>query len=207
MPEQQNKSFFDGVKSLLETPYLAGVTPWNQSGFSGTEARWNQLRRPVADCVDRSGTFLDIGCANGYLMECVERWTAERGLRVEAHGLDISEELVKLAQQRLPHKANLLHIGNAWDWTPPHRYDIVNTDLCYVPADLRGSYVKRLLDLFVAEDGLLLISEYRPTKEADDPRWATDTLTEWGHNIVRTASGHDLNGGKELTRVTVISKR
>ncbi|HEU4964151.1 MAG TPA: class I SAM-dependent methyltransferase [Bacilli bacterium] len=206
MTERNRDEFFTGVKDLLEPIYMTGETPWNQSGFSGTEERWNRLRRPIAACIDRSGTYLDIGCANGYLMECVARWTEVRGLQVTPHGLDISEELVKLAQRRLPAYADRLYAGNAWEWTPPQTFDFVSTELVYVPEDLRQAYIERLLNLFVAEDGLLLLSEYRPTKEADNPNWASEYIEAWGYPIDRIESGIDLNG-KELTRVTVISKR
>ncbi|MGZ4164665.1 MAG: class I SAM-dependent methyltransferase, partial [Tumebacillaceae bacterium] len=100
--QQETAQYFTEMKNVLEPLYLAGETPWNQSGFAGSEERWIRLRKPIADCIERSGRFLDIGCANGYLMECVTRWTAERGLHVEAHGLDISEDFVELAKRRLP---------------------------------------------------------------------------------------------------------
>jgi 2-polyprenyl-3-methyl-5-hydroxy-6-metoxy-1,4-benzoquinol methylase len=48
-----------------------------------------------------NGTFLDVGCANGHLMECLERWTAQKGYRLERYGLDISPELIGVARQRL----------------------------------------------------------------------------------------------------------
>jgi SAM-dependent methyltransferase len=203
---QVTEQYFDEMKSMLEPVYLAGETPWNQSGFSGTEERWNRLRRPIADCIDRSGRFLDIGCANGYLIECVVHWTKERGLEVEPYGLDISAEFVELAQRRLPQWADRLFVGNAWTWVPPQRFDFVSTELVYVPEELRRDYVQRLLDLFVADDGTLLLSEYRASRDADRPNWASEYVGKWGHAIERIESGIDISG-KELTRVTVVRKK
>jgi hypothetical protein len=34
-------------------------------------------------------------------MECLERWTAQKGYRLERYGLDISPELIGVARQRL----------------------------------------------------------------------------------------------------------
>jgi 2-polyprenyl-3-methyl-5-hydroxy-6-metoxy-1,4-benzoquinol methylase len=106
--------WFENTLDVLETAYLSHVEPWRQSGMSGPEERWASLRKPVADCIDRDGAFLDIGCANGYLLECVLRWTAERGLRIDPYGLDISHRLVDLARQRLPQYAGNFFVNNAF---------------------------------------------------------------------------------------------
>src|SRR5512135_2563515 len=102
MNSEELAQWFDKVRNTLETAYLAHDEPWRQSGMSGPQARWDSLRRNVADCIDRSGSFLDIGCANGYLLECCLRWTEERGLGLEPFGLDLSEKLIELAKRRLP---------------------------------------------------------------------------------------------------------
>jgi hypothetical protein len=39
--------------------------------------------------VNRDGTFLDVGCANGHLMECSVTWLAEPGVSIEPYGLEI----------------------------------------------------------------------------------------------------------------------
>jgi trans-aconitate methyltransferase len=125
------------------------LAPWQQSSFSGPESRWIALRRPVADCIDRSGTFCDVGCANGYLAECVARWTAERGLAVDVYGVDISPALVALAQRRLPALASHFSIANARTHRPIRRFDFVRTKLVYVPADDEAGLVAHLLAEYV----------------------------------------------------------
>lgn len=52
--------------------------------------------------LDRSGTFLDVGCANGLLMSSVAKWSADRGLAVEPYGVEISPRLADLARRRYP---------------------------------------------------------------------------------------------------------
>jgi ubiquinone/menaquinone biosynthesis C-methylase UbiE len=73
----------------------------------------------VLEAIDRDGTFLDVGCANGYLMESLHRWLQGTGLTVEFYGLDISEGLLALAKARLPHWADRFFLGNALYWVPP----------------------------------------------------------------------------------------
>ena len=81
------------MAALVVPPYLAAQNERGQSGYSGTESDWRQARDIVAEAITRSGTFLDIGCANGLLMESVHAWCRERGLAIEPYGIDIAPEL------------------------------------------------------------------------------------------------------------------
>jgi SAM-dependent methyltransferase len=133
MNDEELSRWFEANKVLLETAYLTGITPWQQSGVGlhtpRSEHDWEVLRRPIADCVGSSGTFLDIGCANGYLLECLLGWTQERQLEIIPYGLDFSEALVAVARQRLPQYAHHLFVGNAWDWSPPEQFDYLSHSL------------------------------------------------------------------------------
>ncbi len=64
----------------LEAAYLESDDPIRQSGFGGGPERWRAERQPILDAVEGDGDLLDIGCANGYLLECLVAWGAERGL-------------------------------------------------------------------------------------------------------------------------------
>ena len=90
------------IGAIIGPAYLAATDPRGQSGSPGTPARWEKSRRFMLAAVDRDGTFLDIGCASGHLMECAAVWLAQSGHHMEPYGLDILPELVALARQRLP---------------------------------------------------------------------------------------------------------
>lgn len=152
--------WFNRLQQWLEPSYLACKEPWRQSGMSGPEDRWTALRRPVADCITHDGTFLDIGCANGYLLECCMRWNAERSVEIEPYGLDLSSALVELARQRLPGFADHFFVGNALYWKPPLRFDFVRTELCYVPSSDERRYIDHLLENYLSPAGRLLIANY-----------------------------------------------
>jgi len=160
MSSTELHAWFDNVRNVLEGAYVAHSEPWRQSGMSGPEDRWVSLRKPVADCIERGGSFLDIGCANGYLLECCMKWTAERGIQIDPYGVDVSERLVDLARKRSPQFADHFFVANAFNWTPPMRFDYVRTELVYVPTELEREYVRRLLDGFVRPGGRLLIANY-----------------------------------------------
>jgi hypothetical protein len=68
----------------IEAAYLAADDPRGGSGFHGDAERWERLRRPIVTAVDRDGAFLDVGCANGHLLESVVAWAAADGHRIEA---------------------------------------------------------------------------------------------------------------------------
>jgi hypothetical protein len=44
---------------------MAAADPRGQSGSSSTPAEWESARRFIFAAIDRDGTFLDVGCANG----------------------------------------------------------------------------------------------------------------------------------------------
>jgi SAM-dependent methyltransferase len=140
--EIDEDGWHEEVGALVVPAYLAATTPWEQSGKSGDRADWEHARSLIADAIDRDGTFLDVGCANGYLMESVVRWSP---YAVEPYGLDIAPELAALARRRLPNWSERIYVGNALAWDPPRPFDYVRTNLDYVPAARRGALAERLL--------------------------------------------------------------
>jgi SAM-dependent methyltransferase len=168
------------VAKVLVPAYLAANDPRAQSGFSSDETRWEEARRPLLQAVERSGTFLDIGCANGYLMECLHRWAEIEGLALEVYGVEISPELADLARRRLPQWQARIWTGNAYDFEPPMRFDFVRTGLEYVAPSRRQELVRRLLTRYLHPGGRLIIgmqTEIRTERPIDE------AVSEWGNVI------------------------
>jgi 2-polyprenyl-3-methyl-5-hydroxy-6-metoxy-1,4-benzoquinol methylase len=157
-----DEEFYLAETRLLEPAYLAGETPQAGSGFGGDADDWRAARSIVADVFEADGMFLDVGCANGHLMESVVGWAAERGVHVEPYGVDLAGGLVDEARRRLPQWADRIWQGNALTWTPPDglRFDVVHTLLDGVPAHATRDMVQHLLDATVAPGGRLLASSY-----------------------------------------------
>ena len=203
MDDATLQRWFAVNKDVLETAYVQGEQPWQQSGFGlhrhRTYERWEACRKPVADAIDRSGAFLDVGCANGYLLECLLRWTAARGLAIAPYGLDFSERLLAMAKMRLPAYAGHFFLGNAWDWQPPLRFDVVRTELEYVPEVLRAAFVRRLLERVAAPGGALLVAEYRGRDDASPVLTIDRRLSAWGFAVEAVTRGEW--EGTEYTRV------
>jgi hypothetical protein len=128
------------MAELVVPAYLAAGTPEAGSGSSRDAAGWEYARSLVAEACEPGQTFLDVGCANGHLMESMAAWAA-----VEPYGLELAPELAALARRRLPRWADRIWVGNAADWTPPRRFDVIRTGLEYVPPDRRHDLVAHLL--------------------------------------------------------------
>ncbi len=173
------------VLAIIEPAYLDAATPQGQSGHSGDRARWEKARRLVLDGVTGDGTFLDVGCANGLLMESVHAWAAEDGQVLEPYGVEISAALADLARRRCPQWADRIWTANALGWRPPRRFHYVRTGLDYVPPVRRPDLVRHLLDHVVAPDGRLLVGV---TNERQDRPGLAAALRSWGFAVAGTAT-------------------
>lgn len=148
------------MAELVVPAYLAGDNPRAQSGHSGDAIRWEGARRLILDAVDHDGSFLDVGCANGHLMESLHTWAAEGGIHLDLWGIDISAELVALARERLPQWRDHIFLGNALDWRPPRRFAFVRTGVDYVPRHRRSNFLQHLLAEVVEPGGRLIIGVF-----------------------------------------------
>ncbi|HVD12545.1 MAG TPA: class I SAM-dependent methyltransferase [Gaiellaceae bacterium] len=175
--EIDDDRWFASMAAIFEGSYLAGDNPRAQSGFSGDEVRWEAARRPIAEAIDREGTFLDIGCASGYLLESIVRWAPHR---VEPFGLELTPALAELARRRLPQWADRIFVGNALTWRPPRRFDFVRTELVYVPAERRRMLVHHLLDDVVARAGRLILCGYGSPRSRLPTDTVRDTVRSFG---------------------------
>ena len=172
------------MAALVVPAYLAGDNLRAKSGYSGTEADWEQARSLVAEGISRSGTFLDVGCANGLLMESVRTWCEGRGLEIQPYGLEIAPELATLARQSFPQWRDRVFEGNAANWLPPHRFDFVRTGHEYVPRTKRRELFTHLLSAVVQSGGRLLVGPY--TEERDEARSGAsleETVKQWGFHV------------------------
>lgn len=151
--------FLNELKCLQEI-YLSHSDPIKQSGFYGGKARWKSEREAILQAVDKNGDFLDVGCANGYLLECLVDWAEAKGITIEAYGVDIGDYLIALAKERFPNHKDHFWTANAWDWVPPQKFDYVYTLADNVPESYIKDYLHRLLQCSVKPGGVLIVGAY-----------------------------------------------
>ncbi len=171
----------EAMSALVKPAYLSGHDPYAQAGHRGNAETWETSRGFIADALDRDGSFLDVGCASGILMESVHRWGVDNSLTVEPHGLDIVPEFVQLARQRLPTWAHRIHVGNIRTWRPVgERFELVLIRPEYAPSDRRADMVDHVLTHVLQPNGRLIVLV--GTEEADVRR-AESAITSAGLRV------------------------
>jgi hypothetical protein len=203
MAERELPSEFVEMLDELERSYLRESDPIRASGFGGGPERWRAEREPLLDGVEGDGDLLDVGCANGCLLECLVRWGRERGIDLVPHGVDRSAVLIRLARERLPDFAGNLHVGNSWTWRPPRHYRYVYAIYDCVPVDYLPEYVERLLEGAVAVGGRLILGAYGSRSRGLDPFDVARFFASEGYAVVGTSCG----GTPVTTRFAWVDKR
>jgi 2-polyprenyl-3-methyl-5-hydroxy-6-metoxy-1,4-benzoquinol methylase len=197
--------WLDNLKKDLEESYLKYTEPWKQAGFMEGEQAWIECRKPIADCIDKSGSILDVGCSNGYLLESLVKWTGERGIKLEPYGIDLSEKLITVAKERLKGYTNNLVVGSVTKWVTPLKFDYIRTELGYVLDESQEQYLNKLASSFLNPDGRLIITEYRTKKQNTKEPWSTDKIMNWDFVIGKKIS--TIIDKKELLRIVVLTRK
>jgi SAM-dependent methyltransferase len=155
------------VTDALADAYLAENDPRWQSGFDGDPDLWRDARAFLLDAVPQSGSFLDVGAANGHLLECLAGWARERGIDLDVFGLELNPRMAASARTRLPALAHHIYTGNVVDWTPPRRFTYVRTGLEYVPTGQAPALIKRLRQRLLEPGGRLLVGPINVDQRAE----------------------------------------
>ena len=174
---------------VLENAYLSESDPIRGSGFAGGPERWRREREPLLDAVGGDGDLLDVGCANGYLLECLVEWARERGCELVPYGVDNGARLIERARTRLPHWASHFYVGNAWDWRPPRRFHYVYTLYDCVPQSHLDRYLRRLANDVVAPAGRLIVGAYGSRSRGHAPFDVRGGLERAGFRVDGESSG------------------
>ena len=191
---------------ILESVYLRHRDPIKQSGFSGGPDRWRIERSPLLDAIDGDGEFLDLGCANGHLLETVMAWANERGIALTPYGVDLNPRLLQKAMRRFRHQPDHFWVANAWAWLPPKRFRWVYAIWDLVPIEYLPQLAMHLLETTVANSGALIFGAYG-SRSDDRPSVAiSDVLREGGLPVSGVSQGGELPSGGPVTRFAWISR-
>ena len=179
----------------VESAYISSDDPVEQSGFHGGRRRWIEERRGLTEAINRSGEFLDVGCANGLLAQDVAAWCAEDGNRIVPFGVDIGAQLVESAARRNRGYEHHFLVANAWEWEPNRQWDFVYSLLDLSPPDMYCEWFDRLLRL-VAPNGRLILGAYGSLSRGIAPEKPGDAIRACGLVVAGTASS--ANGNSEF---------
>ena len=204
-PARLPESHLDSIR-ILESAYLSHRDPIKQSGFGGGAERWRIERSPLLDAIAGDGEFLDLGCANGHLLESVVGWAGERGIELTAYGVDLNPRLIQGAMRRFPDHPNHFWVANAWGWLPPRRFRWIYAIWDLVPIEYLPQLAHHLLESAVAENGALIFGAYGSVSE-DRPSVAiAEVLRVGGLPVSGVSEGGDLPSGGPVTRFAWVNR-
>lgn len=161
------------ASDALADAYLRDADPRWQSGFDGDARLWKEARSLVLLAAPTSGTFLDVGCANGHLIESLLEWAPERGRHLDVYGLELNPSLAEAARQRLPALADHIFVGNVREWRPSLRFSCVRTGLEYVPAGEECRLLAHIAAELLEPDGRVAVGPI-DDRDVDSARAAFD---------------------------------
>src|SRR3990172_6019975 len=87
---------------------------------------WEVARKFISQAVTHSGTILDIGCGNGFLLRCLQEWQNFAVLSIE--------NLDKLVSAGLPDKYDLIYwnVWDNWDFDSDRHLEILKDVMSHV---------------------------------------------------------------------------
>jgi len=194
-------NWLESLRKDISETQLKYKEPWKQAGFDLGQDDWETCRKPIAECIIKDGNFLDIGCANGYLLESIMKWTT---FKIVPWGVDLSPRVIAAAKARLKEFSDNFFTGSVTKWSSPIKFEYVRTELDYAVVESQEQYLRQVLNSYVSENGALLLTEYRSKKDANKP-WLNDKVNGWDFRIVDQKSA--FLGSVEMTRVSVITHK
>tara|TARA_Y100000031_G_C8093411_1_gene325253 strand:- start:145 stop:783 length:639 start_codon:yes stop_codon:yes gene_type:complete len=94
--------------------------------------QWTRMRFFVSKAINRKGSILDIGCANGFLLRCLQEWS---DYKLEMYGIDRNRDLINQARKLFPEQTDNFISKDLFDLSKnnekltqygiPARYDFI----------------------------------------------------------------------------------
>lgn len=136
---------------------------------------WEEERAFIAQAINQDGSILDIGCANGFLLRCLEEWQHHK---LVPYGVDRDELRIGQARKLFPQFAgnfDLLSIEDLVDISShglPSKYDLVYWAVWdnIKFTDPREVGVLDSVMKLVKSGGRLVLGFYDPKKEINVER-------------------------------------
>ncbi len=190
-----SSSYSKDFQGLLNPPEKLKDLLINCS-FSGTFEAWEQRKAFIASATHKDGSFLDIGCGNGFLIKCLQEWSEHTLI---PYGIDINTQYVEIAKELFPkHQQNftVLDINNISNLTKnlPGQYDFVfysNNWSQNAPYQREVERINSLVE-YVNPGGRLIIGFYSQNK--DNNLQAVEALQSLGIKFSEVLHNpHDTN--------------
>lgn len=143
------------IKNAYQDAYLCKQSPLERSGFAHDLDSFLNLRSPILIAMgEKEGRFLDLGCANGVLIELLSK---NEGVRREYFGIDFVPELIEEANSRL---GEICHVADLHNYVNTTGFEFVRFELCYAREHKMKYLVEHVIESMLCDDGVALICNY-----------------------------------------------
>lgn len=146
----------------------------SEANSGGDYDHWKSIRHFITEAIHKNGTFLDVGCANGFLMRCLLDWSEHA---VTPFGIDNRPDAITLAKKLLPDHADNFQcmsgddLNNHETLNLPRRYDFVYRNYWrrgdVDSAEHINDIVADLLE-HIHSDGRLILGVYWGSSHSED---------------------------------------
>lgn len=164
-----SKEFNKLIEDRERTKYLIKGSGLKNRNFE----KWERKRRFIAQAINKDGSILDIGCANGFLLKCLQEWS---GRKLIPYGIDLNQRRIKQAKELFPLQADnfivkdVKKVQNLLDLTEykfPPKFDFIYWNI-WDPWKFENqeevSFLKTFLKA-VSDGGRLILGFYESDQE------------------------------------------
>lgn len=166
---------------LVEGGYVT-TEPWDKEVAWQT---WERSRRFIAGAINKDGSILDYGSANGFLLRCLQEWSPHK---IKVYGIDTDKVAIKRARKLFPseesHFITLEEIRDNPQF--PRSFDFVfwNVwDNYNFEEEGQEELLKSLLGA-INKGGRLILGFYRENK--DDSKKVIERIEQLGYEFSST---------------------
>lgn len=148
-------------KNLISDPIKTRLLLEGSHFHSQTFDNWVAQRYFITKAIHKSGTILDIGCANGFLLRCLKEWSS---YKLEPYGIDSDSSLIKQAKEIFHLQSTNFIVKDISEFKGdglPTQYDFVYWNVWDdIEFNQKQIKVLNLLFLLVAQEGRLILGFY-----------------------------------------------
>lgn len=176
--------YIEQVKNVFDHWALSGKADQIEAGhtFSVSEM--------LKQVTIKNFSFLDVGCGNGWAVrKIIESW---KGCK-HAYGIDVSSEMIKLANKRKENDKEHYVCADFSNWDYEEKFDIVlSMEALYYMKPIKN-VLNRLFDI-LKDDGLLLVGMDFYKENKVSKQWPEligldmqlESIKEWKNLLCKT---------------------
>ncbi len=175
----------DKFKELIDDPVRAAELIEGSCVHGADYELWEKQRRFIAQIIHHPGSIIDIGCANGFLLWCLQEWSE---YTLTPYGIDVNDEYLEGAKKLFTEYGKNFELVSFRDFIAGNHHLLEVYDFIYwnvwdnwqFDESEKYQQVSDLLEM-VKPDGRLIMGFYDAEKDSNFNR--INQLTSSGFKL------------------------